>query len=283
MIRRVRDGFYWLLIVVILIGCGGQAAPGDVLPGESAIPGWTPVGEAQTFDTENLYDLVNGQAEAFFAYNYEQVAVQTYESASGENLRVEVWQVATPADAYGLFSAYRAGQPVSVGNEGDTDPGRRLDFWQDRAFVRLFAVSPVDDDILESFAEEIAEALPSGGERPALVNRLPQDGLIVGSDVFFHQEISIQDYVWLGGQNLLSMGSETDAVLARYAMGGEEMLLLLVEYPDAASAFAALEDLQGGGIGSLTGADVQDNLLGAVFGGMVGSDAQALLLAALGK
>jgi hypothetical protein len=281
--RRARDGFCWLLIVVVLVGCGGQPAPGDVFPGEDAIPGWAQVVEVQTFDAENLYDLVNGQADAFFAYNFQQVAVQTYESTNGENLRVEVWQVATPADAYGLFSAYRAGQPVSVGNEGDTDPGRRLDFWQDRFFVRLFAVAPVDDDTLKSFADEIAEALPPGGERPVLIDRLPQDGLIVGSDVFFHQEISIQDYVWLGGQNLLSIGPETEGVLARYAIGGEDMWLLLVEYPDAASASVALEALQAGGIGSLTAAGVEGNLLGAVFGGVVGSETQALLLAALGK
>ena len=281
--RRVGVGFCWLLVVTVLIGCGGQGALVDVFPGEGAIPGWTPVDEVRSFDAENLYDLVNGQADAFFVYNFEQVAVQSYESASGESLRIEVWQVGTPADAYGLFSAYRAGQPVSVGNEGDMDPGRRLDFWQDRTFVRLFAVSPVDNHILQSFAEEIGEALPSGGERPVLIDRLPQAGLITGSEIFIRQEISIQDYVWLGGQNVLSMGPETEAVLARYAIGEEEMLLLLVGYPDAASASVTLEALQAGEIGSLTAAGVQGKLLGAVFGGVAGSEPQALLLAALGS
>lgn len=279
--RRVGAGLCWLLVVAVLVGCGEQGALVDVFPGQGAIPGWTPVDEVQSFDAENLYDLVNGQADAFFAYNFEQVAVQTYESASGESLRIEVWQVGTPADAYGLFSASRAGQPVSVGNDGDTDPGRRLDFWQDRTLVRLFAASPVDDDVLKSFAGKIAEALPIGGERPALIDRLPQDGLIAGSDIFFHQEISIQDYVWLGGQNVLSMGPETESVLARYAIGEEDMWLLLVGYPDAASASGALEALQAGEIGSLTAAGVQGKLLGAVFGGVVGSEPQALLLAAL--
>jgi hypothetical protein len=54
-------------------------------------------GEVQVFDAENLYDLVDGQAGAFCAYAFEQAAMGDYENAEGEELRVEMWQVATPA------------------------------------------------------------------------------------------------------------------------------------------------------------------------------------------
>ena len=279
-----------LLLALLAAGCSVLSSSKDgrrsvsltdALPGADAIPGWTPAGKVQVFDAENLYDLVDGQADAFFAYAFEQAAVNDYDNAEGAGLRVEVWQVATPADAYGLFTTYRVGTPVPIGNEGNADPGRRLDFWQDRYFVRVFARQPLSDADLRALADAVAGGLPSGGEPPALVARLPQDGLVERSAIFFRQEISIQDYLWLGGENLLGLGPETGGLLARYDVGGQTAQLLLVQYPDAASASAGLEALRGGQAGGLVTALARENLLGAVFGAMDETAAKELVTAAL--
>ncbi len=39
---------------------------------------------------------VDGQADAFFAYNFQQVATQRYQNAEGTLLNIEVWQLAQP-------------------------------------------------------------------------------------------------------------------------------------------------------------------------------------------
>jgi hypothetical protein len=189
--------------------------------------------------------------------------------------------MATPADAYGLFTTYRAGVPVSVGNEGDADPGRRLDLWQDRYFVRVFARQPLPEADLRAFADAVVGVLPSGGEPPALVDRLPQDGLVAHSAVFFRLEISIQSYLWLGGENLLGLGPKTEGVLAQYDVGGQTAQLLLVQYLDAASASAGLEALQGGQVGGMVAAQARENLLGAVFGAVDEASANELMTVAL--
>jgi len=272
-------------------GCGKKPASlADVFPGADAFPDWTPA-EVEVFDRENIFNLVDGQAEAFFAYGFEQVAVRSYENAEGAVLHIEVWQLAAPADAYGLFTASIAGTPADVGNDGDTDPGRRLAFWQDRYTMHVRARQELDDADLWGFAEAVSAALPSGGERPALVDRLPPDGLVGRSGIFFHEEISIQDELWLGGENLLGLGPETDGVLARYDVGGAVARLLLVQYPDAEAASAGLAALESGQarpeqrrrVSGLVTADVRDNLLGAVFGEMDEAAAGTLLARALGN
>lgn len=272
-----------LVFALALSGCRGKAAPAGVLPDAEALPGWAPAGDVEVFERQNLYDLVDGQAEAFFAYGFEQVAVRRYENAEGKDLRVEVWQLATPADAYGLFTASIAGEPVGFGNDGDADPGRRIAFWQDRYYVHVRARQKLPDAELRAFAEAISAALPASGEQPALVSRLPPEGLAERSVIFFHEEISIQDELWLGGENLLALGPETDGVLARYDIGGATAQLLLVEYPDAGVALAGLAALKGGGIAGLLAADARGNLLGAVFGDMDETAASALLVEALGN
>jgi len=93
--------------------------------------------------------------------------------------------------------------------------------------------------------------------------------------------MSIQDRLWLGGENLLGLGAETQGVLARYDVGGQTAQLLLVQYPDAASAAAGLGALQGGQVSSLVTALARGNLLGAVFGAVDEASVGELVRAAL--
>ncbi|MBN1813275.1 MAG: hypothetical protein JXA14_15675 [Anaerolineae bacterium] len=249
----------------------------DAFPGEGVIAGWTPEGELEVYDSETIFSLVNGQADFFFVYGFEQVAVRRYQNAEEIVLDVQIWQVTDDASAYGLFSAGTAGEPVAIGNEGDGDGGRRLVFWQDRYVAQLFARKDIPDADLQAFGEAISAVLPAGGERPALVDRLPADGLVPRSAIFFHEELSIQNEIWLGGENILGLSPDTDGVLGRYEIDGATVRLLLVEYPDAASASAGLMALQGSEIESLVSSDANGNLLGAVFGEVDEATAGALL------
>jgi len=279
---QAQIGHWALIFVLLLAGCGGKPASlASVFPGADAFPDWTPAGEMEVFDPENIYDLVDGQAEAFFAYGFEQVAVRRYENAEGAALHIEVWQLATPADAYGLFTASTAGEPVDIGNDGDADPGRRLAFWQDRYYVHAHARQELPDADVRGFAEAVSAALPEGGKRPALMDRLPPDGLVERSAIFFREEVSIQDELWLGGENLLGLGPETDGVLARYDVGSAVARLLLAQYPNAEAASAGLTALETSQLDGLVTAGAHGNLLGAVFGEMDEAAASGLLARAL--
>jgi hypothetical protein len=288
-----------LLLALLLAGCAGQpgSAPDsfeqakdrsfdfrEIFPGAGELPGWTPADSQEVFNRENLYDLVDGQAESYFAYGFEEAAVQSYENSDGTVLRVTVWKLATPADAYGLYTTGISGLPVAVGNDGNVDEGRHLAFWQDRFYVDLFALPQLESaEVLGDLGQAVAARLPAGGERPSLVDLLPAEGLVPSSSIFFHEEISIQNNLWLGGENLLGLGPETDGILARYDVGGAPVQLLLVQYPDADSAAAALAALLDDGLEQLAAADVQDNLLGAVFGEVDVAAAEKLLAEAQAK
>lgn len=260
-----------LLPVVFLAGCVAlpatptpEAALETAFPGE--ITGWTPAEEARLYNSENLFDLVNGQADAFFVYGFEQVAVRTYTNVNGDRLDVQIWQVATSADAYGLFTLGRTGTPAVIGNEGDTEPGRRLSFWQDRYAVHVSSRQDVDDALLWNFARPVSAALPQHGEPPPLVNWLPQGGLREREFIFFHEELSIQDRIWLGGENILDLSHDTNGVVATYELDDVPAYLLLIEYSTAGQATTGTQALQTGQVEDLLTVQVQDNMLVAVFG-----------------
>jgi len=272
-----------LLLILMVAGCDRGQPPATGAPSDpTGIPaGWALVGDQRTYDNQSIFELVNGQADAYFAYGFEQVNVQSYENEAGVVVDREIWQVATPADAYGLFTSNRAGDSVEIGNGGDADPGRRLAFWQDRYYVRLRARQEIADEELHAFATAIVGTLPMGGERPAVVSRLPANGLDPDRVIYFHLETSIQGEVWLGGENVLNLDHGTHGVLARYDVDGAIARLLLVEYPDTETAHAAMGALEAAGLDDLVASDVRGDLLGAVFGGVAEDDGSALVADAL--
>jgi hypothetical protein len=283
--HRARIGWLILTLALALAGCGGYAGTNPLtkaFPGTGDVPGWTPEGDPRVFDEETLFDLVNGQAEFFFAYQFERAATQRYTSAGEVTLHVEIWQLATPDDAYGLYSANAGGTPVEgIGANGDASLGRRLIFWQDRYFVNVRALQETAHADLEAISRFIGAALPSGGEPPTLVDHLPPIGLSDCSPRFFHQEISIQDIVWFGGENVLNLSPETDGVLARYELGESTAWLMLVDYAESSEATAARGALDGAGVEGLVAVEAEGARLGAVFGQIDAEAAGTLLAQAL--
>jgi hypothetical protein len=291
--QQSRQGraWAWPILFLLLAGCGPQPVPKPetaLEPTQLAVPepgelqGWAATGDVELYDHENLYSLVNGQADAFFAYGLEEVTVQRYEGSEGAELRVRIWKLPTPADAYGLYTSSGSGVPVPVGNDGRADAGRYLAFWQDQYHVELFAIPELaGQEALQELALTLSARLPPGGQRPTLLDRLPPQGLDPDSAVYFHEEISIQDYLWLGGENLLRLSPETDGVLARDDVGGDQAQLLLVQYPTEEAASALLAALESSDL-ALIAARAQGRLLGAVFGEIGAAAAESLLAAALG-
>jgi hypothetical protein len=262
MVRRLLIGLTTL--VLLATGC----APGtdevstltNALPGSDVVSGWAREGDVPTFSVDTLFDLVNGQAESYFAYGFEAAAESRYRGPQSVVLRIEIFRLASPDDAFGLFSVSVAGEPIAIGADGNTDPGRWLAFWQDRYYVRIVAPQPVADADLMAFGQAVAGALPPGGEPPELISSLPTTGLVPLTVRFFHQELSI---------------------LADYERGGETARLLLVVYPKADQATTALQALESGPPSGLVVAEARGKKLGAVFGNLDGSTAGDLLNEAL--
>lgn len=92
-----------------------------------------------------------------------------------------------------------------------------------------------------------------------LPGTLPEDAL---STVFFSEESEIEDEIELGDENVLGLSEETKGVLATYE---DDVTLLVVVYPDADAASAALEALEEGDI-ETSAAATNENVVGLAFG-----------------
>ena len=73
-----------------------------------------------------------------------------------------------------------------------------------------------------------------GGNR--LRDILPAEGLIKSSVVSIRDQAALNAHYYLADETVLGLNRKTDAVFARYRMGGREALLLAVVYPSEEDA-----------------------------------------------
>ncbi|HBX42399.1 MAG TPA: hypothetical protein DEH27_00635, partial [Deltaproteobacteria bacterium] len=121
-----------------------DAGDGSLFP-RLAGRSWTASEPARTFGPANLYEEIDGEAELFLPYGFEELTVGIVRPAERENaeVRLELFRHATSRDAFGVFSQHRfPDQEVAdVGAAKAIVSEASLDFFQGRHFVRIRAAS----------------------------------------------------------------------------------------------------------------------------------------------
>jgi len=203
----------------------------------AATAAWRGV-EDRSFDPDTIFDYIDGSGEVYRSYNFRRLFARRFEAARQAAVILDLFDMGTAADAFGVFTHDREGEDVGLGQDG-TYKGGLLSFWQGPYFVSIYAESdsPATRAAVFDLGRRIAAAIKVKGERPALLAVLPQPGLDRTTIRFFHTHIILNYHFFVAAENVLRLGPETDAVLATYAAKAR---LLVVRYPDAGRASEAL-------------------------------------------
>ncbi len=110
----------------------------SLLPAAGDAKGWVKDGEPQEFAGEDLYTYIDGGAEIYQEYGFRRVIVQDYENAAGKSVSLEIFEMETPAAAFGIFTFKRSGQGKSIAvGAGAELEDYYLNFWKGRFLVTL--------------------------------------------------------------------------------------------------------------------------------------------------
>jgi len=277
--RRGATAAALLLTILSLGACSAPAAAPtngpdlppavSVLPGPDVLPDWERQ-DPRTYDAGTLYAFMNGAADLYFTYGFRELATAEWVSPAGDSVQVEVYRTASDADAYGLFTYTSFGDPLDLGVDGEIESGYRIAFWQRSTFVQVMALGQASDEELRALAEAASSTLPPGGERPALAAALPAENLQPGSARFFRSKMALDNFLWIGPDDVLGLGPDVEGIVARYEVSGGSADLLLVAFPDAGRAQEAAAGLTGAGLESLVEVTVSGATMGAVLGDEAG-------------
>lgn len=232
-----------MTVAAILAGVVA-AAPLSPVPAtltDLALPdGWVHPGNYQFFDKDTLFGYINGESETFFPYGFRQLTVfEVYpEDAPDNAISLQIYQMGSPLDAFGIYSTYR--QPddnfQDIGNEaflGDT----QLVFYQDAFFVKAHFMRPEGDkaDLL-AVARAVSHVLPAVEGPPDLLKVLDLPGRIPRSEAYITRNVLGQDYFPRALQVSLKQNSPSDLLASDATVA-----LTLVLCEDESSAKKALD------------------------------------------
>jgi len=190
---------------------GGEVDP--VIPTEVA--GWISVDADQIYDTESIYSYIDGHAEVYMAYGMVRCLSRRYSGPEGEpDIVLDLFEQASAADAFGVFTHDRDGDEVEVG-QGALFRQGWLSFWKGHWFGSVYAEgeSEASKKAVLALGRAAADAIAEVGEMPPLVAELPADGLDPRSVRFLHTQEILNGIVYLGYENALQFGPEIDAVV----------------------------------------------------------------------
>src|SRR5512137_2355280 len=133
--------FLFLLWTITLpqAATGGEKEklnPKVPLPAE--VEGWKWDGKDMRYNSRTLFDYIDGAAELYLAYGFQNLTVHRFEKSSQPAVTVELYEMASSEDAYGVFSFERQDEAVEIG-QGSEFGGGLLRFWKGKYFVSIYA------------------------------------------------------------------------------------------------------------------------------------------------
>jgi len=248
-----------LLLSILLLGCTTPEKPTvelapkpqpqavlditSLLPPGGAVAGWSRDGEIREFPGRKVFDFIDGAAEVHLTYNFITVATADYVNEKDQYVTVSIYQLATPADAYGLNSYYSPvqGHPVNVGRDGKVRTGT-CRYWRGPYFVAVEGDPLAElDAAAEAFAQWVAERVPDTSAPPEMVALLPVGGRKTQPPIFLHKPLILSGLTFqavLIDPASLKLDEKTDMVAAEYEGG---FALSITRYRDEDSARQAAE------------------------------------------
>ncbi len=246
-----RAGFADRLLVlaalaVLAVGAAeAQAVAQTVLPGDGFPAGWKTSGKPRTFISQDLFNHIDGGAELFLEFGFARLQVQAYGDGTSE-LAAAVYEMESATSALGVYLMKMGRETpfaeVAARNSSET---AQLNIVKGRYFVQIdnFDEKPAPRAAAVALANAVLALLPD--EKPApVLDRLPAEERVPGSERLIRGPYGLQPYFTFGEGDILRLGGKIFAALAEYtAADGSRFTRLLVPYPDAAAASAALENL----------------------------------------
>ena len=124
--------------------------------------GWKLDGKPQVFSPKTLYEYINGAADLYLAYEFQDLNVAEYKGEKKAGVTVEVYRHKNPTQAFGIYSQERLANAkfMDLGAQGYHEPNV-MNFFTGPYYVKIngFNTGEDDEQILLPFAKKIEEVL----------------------------------------------------------------------------------------------------------------------------
>lgn len=162
-----------------------------------ALKGYRTVSDYPVYTPDDLWDYINGAADAYLALGFEDLHINEY--VKGKNkIKAEVYRFSSDAESFGIYSLERSPgyQFISTGVQGYMEEGV-LNFYKGQYYIKLMTHSKSRkvNESMRVLGDKIAEIIPGRNEFPELLGAFPAEGLLKNEETYLLDGVLGHDYL----------------------------------------------------------------------------------------
>jgi len=165
------------------------------------INGWKMSEDIKIYTPEILYDYINGAAELYLIYDFQELRVAEYTNKNEASIVVEIYLHKTPEYAFGIYSQERPteGNFIDIGAQGYIAVSI-LNFLSGNAYVKIrsYSLEEKIQEVLQTFAEKIAANLGARKPLPKILDCFPEKGKKKNSEKFISKNFLGYEFLHSG-------------------------------------------------------------------------------------
>lgn len=190
------------------------------------VEGWEPAGEMKTYGPANLWEAIDGAADALLSYGFKELRSRDLRKGNTA-VTLELYEMASPLGAFGIFASEkpRGEEWLPIGVGAVVSPPYQCAMAKGPFYVKVSVYEgKVSQGEGEALLEQIAKLLPGASGLPRELSILPVESMIPHS----------QGYA---GAGFLGLSELSQCIWARYAdRYGKEYRLFFMLPSDVAPA-----------------------------------------------
>ncbi len=234
-------------LILTILGCGAKkttSAYVSLYPKAGEIASVQLNTKIVEYKDKTLYDLLNGGAELYIAYDIIAAVSAEYKTGQDSIIEVSIYDMGVSENAFGMYSTarYTSAEYVDIGNEA-IKTSQTLDLWKGRYYCKLVAFDPTPESqkAMLELGKILANNIAETGTSPALIALLPTDAKIAKSEKYFRKQLSLNNIHYIDKENVLQLSDKTEGVVAQYQFGQTKVSGFVIKYPTAQNASAAYD------------------------------------------
>lgn len=151
------------------------------------LAGWTKQEGPTAYGPENLYEYIDGAAENFINYDFQEMTMLTYGDEQKHALTVEIYRHRSPEAAFGIYSSETPlnGEYHPVGTQGYYEEGV-FNFYTGAYYIKMtaFDLAGRDRSIFLDIGGQISGRIGRQPGAPPELALFPAEGKIAHSERF---------------------------------------------------------------------------------------------------
>jgi hypothetical protein len=197
---------------------------------------WKTAASPEVFKKDGLFGYIDGGAELFLQYDFEELFVTRYEDrttpTAEKEIILEAYRMASPADAFGIFSLKREGdERVSPEIEAVhwLSPSQ-ASLVKGNFYININGLNTAEED-LRAFAAAVSKKIEAASPLPAELALIPSSGRLQGSERYIRGKLAAEGESLLLDREFWGFENGTVAVSAKYLPSRSKLIVIIPESP----------------------------------------------------